>query len=137
MQIMMVCAGTPYMLATFGPTLKRRFQFSESQIMTVQSRFCAFAQIFSDYQQNNLTCSNNNSTIQSFDFRPDFSSCLHFRSYRRSAQVGMYLGLLQGLYFDRFGVRAAALLAALLLFAGQCHASHLIFKWLNLSELNM
>ena len=38
--MMMMCAGTPYMLATFAPALKLRFGFTESQIMTVQTRCC-------------------------------------------------------------------------------------------------
>ena len=96
----MVCAGTPYMLATFGPTLKRRFHFTESQIMTVQSRR-ARRLIHAKLSHEYISVTRLDSILT-----------------RRSAQVGMYLGLLQGLYFDRFGVRAASLLAALLLFAG-------------------
>eukprot|EP00042_Codosiga_hollandica_P058800 m.891929 g.891929 ORF g.891929 m.891929 type:complete len:470 (+) comp59969_c0_seq8:39-1448(+) len=65
----MVCAGTPFMLAAFGQLLKNRFAYTQTEITMVQT----------------------------------------------STQVGLYAGIVQGVVYDRFGVRVACALAMLLL----------------------
>eukprot|EP00048_Salpingoeca_helianthica_P003528 m.68155 g.68155 ORF g.68155 m.68155 type:complete len:593 (-) comp12755_c0_seq2:42-1820(-) len=67
--ILMLCAGTPFMMAVFGSRVKAQFQLSQTVSAIVQ------------------TC----------------------------AQVGLATGIVQGLFYDRFGARAASLLAGTLL----------------------